>query len=126
MTTQFFSVIIKRYMSNLKIMILRPWTDKSVIKSLSRATVHRKRFQMIEELGDKIRQDIINTLKRKRLCLHFDGKQLNQTEDDLDVTVTVERISTVSHHLTLGIQMTFYLELFKQRFPKAMINLILS
>ena len=126
MTTKFFSVIIKRYMSNLKIVILRPWTDKSVIKSLSRATVHRKRFQMIEELGDKIRQDIINTLKRKRLCLHFDGKQLNQTEDDLDVTITVERIARVSHHLTLGIQMTFYLELFKQRLPKAMIKLMLS
>ncbi len=30
-----------------------------------RATVHRKRFKMIEELGDKIRQDIINTLKGK-------------------------------------------------------------
>ncbi len=27
MTTKFFSVIIKRYMSNLKIVILRPWTD---------------------------------------------------------------------------------------------------
>jgi len=81
---------------------------------------------MIEELGDKIRQDIINTLKVKRLCLHFDRKQLNQTEDDLDVTVTVERIATVSHHLTLGIQMTFYLELFKQRLPKAMIKLMLS
>jgi hypothetical protein len=126
MTTKFFSVIIKRYMSNLKIVILRPWTDQSVIKSLSRATVHRKRFQMIEELGDKIRKDIINTLKRKRLCFHFDGKQLNQTKDDLDITVTVERIATVSHHLTLGIQMTFYLELFKQRLPKAMIKLMLS
>ena len=54
----------------------------------------QKEVQIVEELGDKIRQDIINTLKRKRLCLHFDGKQLNQTEDDLDITVTVERIGT--------------------------------
>ena len=68
----------------------------------------------------------MNTLKGKRLCLHFDGKQMKQIEDDLDITVTVERIATVSHHLTLGIQMTFYLELFKQRLPKAMIKLMLS
>ena len=31
--------------------------------TLSRATVHRKRFKKIEELGDKIRQDIMTTLK---------------------------------------------------------------
>jgi hypothetical protein len=68
----------------------------------------------------------MNTLKGKRLCLHFDGKQMKQIEDDLDITVTVERIDTsVSHHLTLGIQMTFYLELFR-RLPKALIKLMLS
>jgi hypothetical protein len=43
--------------------------------------VHRKR--KIEELGDKIRQDVMNTMKGKRLCLHFDGKQVKQIEDDL-------------------------------------------
>jgi hypothetical protein len=36
----------------------------------------------------------MNTLKGKRLCLHFDGKQMKQIEDDLDITVTVERIGT--------------------------------
>jgi hypothetical protein len=36
----------------------------------------------------------MNTLKGKRLCLHFDGKQMKQTEDDHDITVTVERIAT--------------------------------
>ena len=36
----------------------------------------------------------MNTLKGKRLCLHFDGKQMKQIEDDLDITVTVERIDT--------------------------------
>ena len=36
----------------------------------------------------------MNTLKGKRLCLHFDGKQMKQNEDDLDITVTVERIGT--------------------------------
>ena len=35
--------------------------------TLSRATVHRKRFKKIEELGDKIRQDIKTTLKGKKL-----------------------------------------------------------
>ena len=36
----------------------------------------------------------MNTLKGKRLCLHFDGKQMKQIEDDLDITVTVERTDT--------------------------------
>jgi hypothetical protein len=36
----------------------------------------------------------MNTLKGKSLCLHFDGKQMKQIEDDLDITVTVERIDT--------------------------------
>ncbi len=78
-----FSVIIKRYMSNLKIVILGPWTDQFLINSLSRATVHRKRFKKIEGLSDKIRWDIINTLKGERLCLHFDGKKMNQIQDNL-------------------------------------------
>ena len=65
MTIKVLSVIIKRYMSNLKIVILRPWTDQFVIKLLSRATVHRKRFKMIEELGDKIRQNVMHTMKGK-------------------------------------------------------------
>jgi hypothetical protein len=53
-----------------------------------------KPYKKIEELGDKSMQDIMNTLKGKRLCLHFDGKQMKQNEDDLDITVTVERIGT--------------------------------
>jgi hypothetical protein len=82
-------------MLNLKIVIFRPWTDLFVINSLSRATVHKKRFKKIEELGDKIRQDIMKNLKGKRLCLHFDGKRVKkQIEDDLDLTVTVERFAT--------------------------------
>ena len=52
--------------------------------TLSRTTVHRKRFKKIEELGDKIRQDIMTTLKGKKLCLHFDGKQVKQIEEDLN------------------------------------------
>ncbi len=36
----------------------------------------------------------MNTLKGKRLCLHLDGTQMKQIEDDLDITVTVERIAT--------------------------------
>jgi hypothetical protein len=44
MTIKIFSVIIKRYMSNLKIVILRPWTEQFVINSFSSFTVHGKRF----------------------------------------------------------------------------------
>ncbi len=51
-------------------------------------------LKKIEELGNKSMQDIMNTLKGKRLCLHLDGKQMKQIEDDLDITVTVERIGT--------------------------------
>jgi hypothetical protein len=40
MTIKKFSVISKRYMSNLKIVILRPWTEQFVINSLSSFTVH--------------------------------------------------------------------------------------
>jgi hypothetical protein len=32
MTIKIFSVIIKRYMSNLKILILRPWTEQFAFK----------------------------------------------------------------------------------------------
>ena len=48
----------------------------------SRNTVHRKKFKKIECLGDQIRQEISDTLKGKRLCLHFDGKQVKQIEED--------------------------------------------
>ena len=60
---------------------------------VSRSTVHRKRFKKIEELGDEIRQDIMTTLKGKKLCLHFDGKQIQQIEENLNITVTCERIA---------------------------------
>jgi uncharacterized protein Yka (UPF0111/DUF47 family) len=60
---------------------------------LSRNTVPRKRFKQIEELGDKIREDIMTTLKGKKVCLHFDGKQVKQIEEDLDITINVERIA---------------------------------
>jgi hypothetical protein len=60
---------------------------------ISKTTVHRKRYKKIEDLGDPLRQDIIETLKGKRLCLHFDGKLVKQIEENLDVTVTVERIA---------------------------------
>jgi len=61
--------------------------------AISRTTVHSKRYKTIETLGDKLRVDIIETLKGKRLCLHFDGKLVKQMEEDLNVTVTVERIA---------------------------------
>ena len=61
--------------------------------NVSRTTVHRKKFKKIECLGDQIRQEISDTLKGKRLCLHFDGKQVKQIEEYLQITVTVERIA---------------------------------
>ena len=60
---------------------------------LSRSTVHRKRFQKIEAVGDKLRQEIITTLKGKKLCVHFDGKRVKQIKEDLKITVSVERIA---------------------------------
>jgi hypothetical protein len=60
---------------------------------LSRSTVHRKRFQKIEAVGDKLRQEIITTLKGKKLCVHFDGKKVKQIDEDLKITVSVERIA---------------------------------
>ena len=61
--------------------------------ALSRATVHRKRYKKVEELGDQIRQDVMNTLKGKKLCLHFDGKQVKEVEEKMNIVVSVERIS---------------------------------
>ncbi|XP_065679805.1 uncharacterized protein LOC136094125 [Hydra vulgaris] len=61
--------------------------------NLSRSTVHRKRFKKIEILGDKLRQEIIATLKGKKQCVHFDGKRIKQIEEDLKITVSVERIA---------------------------------
>ena len=55
--------------------------------------LHRKRFKKIENLGDQISQDIMDVLKGKKLCIHFDGKQEKQIEEDLNITVTVERIT---------------------------------
>ncbi len=46
-------------------------------------------------------------------------------EDDLDISVTVEKIATSvtsTDFRDSDYKMTFYLELFKQRLPKALIN----
>lgn len=59
--------------------------------TVSRSTVHRKRLKKIEELGELIRQDIMTTLRGKKLCLHFDGKQIQQIEENLNITVTAEQ-----------------------------------
>ncbi len=63
-----------------------------------KATVHRKRFKKIEEQGDKVRRmPRMNTLKWRSLCLNFDGKQVKQIEDNLDITDTVEKICYQCH-----------------------------
>jgi hypothetical protein len=35
----------------------------------------------------------MNTLKWRSLCFNFDGKQVKQIEDNLDITVTVDKIA---------------------------------
>ena len=42
--------------------------------AISRSTVYRKRYKTIETLGDQLKQGKIETLKKKRLVLHLDGK----------------------------------------------------
>ncbi|XP_065681034.1 uncharacterized protein LOC101235214 isoform X1 [Hydra vulgaris] len=57
---------------------------------LSRSFLHRKRI--IENLGETLRQDVVNVLKGKKLIVHFDGKLVRQLEEENDLTVTCERI----------------------------------
>lgn len=61
--------------------------------NISKSTVHRKRYKKVEELGSQIVEEIRDTLRGKRLCLHFDGKQVKQIEEEHNMTVSVERIA---------------------------------
>ena len=45
-----------------------------------KSTVYRNRFRKIEMPGEKIRSDIVETLKGKELCLHY-GKQVKHIEE---------------------------------------------
>ena len=47
--------------------------------------LHRKRLKKIENLGDQIRQDIMDVLKGKKLCIPLDGRQVKQIEEDLNI-----------------------------------------
>ncbi len=51
---------------------------------------------------------------------------MNQIEDDLDITVTVEKIATSVTLPDFGDSDDILLELFKQHLPKALIKLMLS
>src|SRR6218665_2745875 len=59
--------------------------NKSVVDlnetSISRASVHRKGFQVLDRQRDKMRQETIETLKGKQLILHFDGKIVEQQQE---------------------------------------------
>ena len=61
--------------------------------SISRSTVHCKRFQKIETLGSHIMEETKNTLRGKKPIVHFDGKQVKQMEEEHNITVNVERIA---------------------------------
>jgi len=63
--------------------------------SISRASVHRKRFQVLDRQRDKMRQETIETLKGKQLILHFDGKIVEQQEEMCEggMMVDCERIA---------------------------------
>ena len=57
-------------------------------------------LKKIENLSDQIRQDIMDVLNGKKLCIYFDGKQVRQIEKDLNITVTVERIAIFKIQMT--------------------------
>ena len=61
--------------------------------NLSKSYVHKKRFEVIKERGNEIREDIIETLQGKRLVLHFDGKLVREISEDKKISVEVERIA---------------------------------
>ena len=54
---------------------------------ISKSKVHQKRFQIIQEKGNEIRQDVIETLKGKRLVLHFDGKLVQEISEEKNISV---------------------------------------
>ena len=60
---------------------------------ISKSKVHQKRFQIIQEKGNEIRQDVIETLKGKRLVLHFDGKLVQEISEEKNISVKAERIA---------------------------------
>ncbi len=66
------------------------------------------------------------TMKGKWLCLHFDGKQVKQIEEDWSRLSLRKGLLSVSNFLTGGKQMTFYLELFRQCLQKAQADVMLN
>lgn len=63
--------------------------------SISRTSVHRKRFQVLDRQRDKMRQETIETLKGNQLILHFDGKIVEQQQEMCEggMMVDCERIA---------------------------------
>ena len=45
------------------------------------------------DLGETLRQDLVDVLKGKKLIVHFDGKLVRQLEEENDLTVNCERIA---------------------------------
>ena len=60
---------------------------------ISKTTVHRKRFEYIQNMGDNLREDIIELLQGKRLVLHFDGKIVREISEEKNISENVERIA---------------------------------
>ena len=45
------------------------------------------------DLGETLRQDLVDVLRGKKLIVHFDGELVRQLEEENDLTVNCERIA---------------------------------
>lgn len=61
--------------------------------NLSKSGLPRKRFKKIESKGEMLRVQIMDTLKGKKLVLHFDGKIVKELCEDKNISVECERIA---------------------------------
>src|SRR6218665_3994683 len=90
-----FKVGIRPQTAILSAILNKSGVDLNEI-SISRTSVHRKRYQVLDRQGDKMRQETIETLKGKQLILHFDGKIVEQQQQEMcegGMMVDCERIA---------------------------------
>ena len=60
---------------------------------LSRESVRRKRFEIVQREGEGIRSDYIEEMAGKHLVLHFDGKIMKHIEEDSQQRTSTDRIA---------------------------------
>ncbi len=110
-----FAICNKAGVNLLKTSCFQDHSSQKEIKKYSRA-----RWQ------DQAWRHEYGTMKGKWLCLHFDGKQVKQIEEDWSLLSLRKGLLSVSNCLTWGKQMTFYLELFRQCLQKAQADVMLN